>query len=334
MENNVKKMVEYINYMIIKNIELLKNDLTIKESADIERISELMIQTESIQRSDADIDFHIYLSNFNKSIEETSNQNEMIKKFRDFISNLADYSGFFVLKNDKAVCFDVYPEDSSITRGYSFDFLNMDDDYCSLENSSLPNSVKDIFNGFKNVYVFPIHVKYKHSGYVIASLKELSSVNIIRVAISILSREFTLLPLKAKLKSNIQNDTSSQSHVQETQPQPQPQPQNSEHKTIEVQDDGEIVITNSVSGSYAGDEDELTRAKKYAKLLVDELELYNKKAVDKGRMKGSLKSLLKSDIERSYESFRHRFGNSDKVPDEIFEQAILMYLAKGNPDLL
>jgi hypothetical protein len=329
MENNAKKIAEYINYMINKNVEMIKNEITIKEQADIDRINQLLGKDSVVQKSELSVGCFKVLSDFNTLIDNAATQVDMIKSFREFISKMADYSGFFVSKNEKAVCFDVYPENSPLAKGFSFDFVLMDSCCKKLEEAPFPASVKEIFANFKNVYVFPVFVKYKHSGYIIASLKDESFADAVKVAASTLSREFTLLPLKTKLKPKT---TVS---VKKEQPQKQSaQTQSEQHKTIEVRDDGEVIIQASVSGSFAGDEDEISRAKRYAKLLVDELELYNKKAVDKGRLKGGLKSLLKADIERSYESFRHRFSNTDRVPDEIFEQALLMYLAKGNPDLL
>jgi len=328
MENNAKKIAEYINYMITKNIELIKNEIAVKEQADIDRVNELLKNDNVVQKSDSSVDSVKILSDFNTLIDNAVTQIDMIKSFREFVSKVADYSGFFVSKNEKAVCFDVYPENSPLSKGFSFDFVQMDGCYKKLEDAPFPTSVKEIFANFKNVYVFPVFVKYKHSGYIIASLKEEYFVDAVKVAASILSREFTLLPLKTKLKPK-------PTVVKEEQPKQKAEEQHPEqHKTIEVQDDGEVIIKASVSGSFAGDEDELSRAKRYAKLLVDELELYNKQAVDKGRQRGGLKSLLKADIERSFESFRQRFSNSDRVPDAVFEQALVMYLAKGNPDLL
>ncbi len=334
MENNAKKIAEYINYMITKNVELIKNEITVKEQADIDRVNELLKNENVVQKSDSSGECFKILSEFNSSIDSAVSQMDMIKSFRDFISKVADYSGFFVSKNEKAICFDVYPENSPLSKGFSFDFVQMDSCCKKLEEAPFPPSVKEIFANFKNVYVFPVFVKYKHSGYIIASLKDESFFDAVKVAVSTLSREFTLLPLKTKLKPKTTVSVKKEQPQQQPQEQQKKQTESEQHKTIEVQDDGEVIITSSVSGSFAGDEDELSRAKRYAKLLVDELELYNKKAVDKGRVKGGLKSLLKADIERSYESFRQRFSNTDRVPDAIFEQALLMYLAKGNPDLL
>lgn len=75
-------------------------------------------------------------------------------------------------------------------------------------------------------------------------------------------------------------------------------------------------------------------ARRFARLLVSEIKLYNEAAVNEGRAKGDIYMRLKKDIDRSVESYNQR------IPEEVRQQFDYLYdelvrqLADGEPGRL
>jgi hypothetical protein len=75
-------------------------------------------------------------------------------------------------------------------------------------------------------------------------------------------------------------------------------------------------------------------AKRFAKLLVSEIELYNKAKVADGRKNGDLYKRLKSDIDRSRQTFEKRFGKTAAKQFDYFHDEIVRTLAANDAALL
>ncbi len=75
-------------------------------------------------------------------------------------------------------------------------------------------------------------------------------------------------------------------------------------------------------------------AKRFAKLLVSEIELYNKNKVADGRKNSDLYKRLKSDIDRSRQTFEKRFGKTVGKEFDYFHDEIVKTLAGSNAELL
>jgi hypothetical protein len=83
------------------------------------------------------------------------------------------------------------------------------------------------------------------------------------------------------------------------------------------------------------DEDELHRkAHRFAKLLVDEIRLYNQEKVEEGRRHSDLLSRLGVEIEKSRNAYDKRYGHSLGGSTDYFQQELVRILANNNPDLL
>ncbi len=80
-------------------------------------------------------------------------------------------------------------------------------------------------------------------------------------------------------------------------------------------------------------EDEVQRkARRFAKLLVDEIKLYNQAKVAEGRQHRDLYDRLKEDIEKSRASFEKRYGSTVNASD-YFRQELVRILADNDPSL-
>lgn len=75
-------------------------------------------------------------------------------------------------------------------------------------------------------------------------------------------------------------------------------------------------------------------AKRFAKLLVSEIELYNKTKVADGRKNKDVYSRLKSDIERSRQTYEKRFAKSVVKQVDYFHEELVRTLAANDPSLL
>ena len=82
------------------------------------------------------------------------------------------------------------------------------------------------------------------------------------------------------------------------------------------------------------DEEVHKKAKRFAKLLVDEIKLYNKKKVEEGRSKRNLYTLLKDDIEKSRATYDKRYGQTAAAPANYFNSELVRILADGDKTLL
>ncbi len=75
-------------------------------------------------------------------------------------------------------------------------------------------------------------------------------------------------------------------------------------------------------------------AKRFAKLLVSEIELYNKAKVAEGRKNGDLYKRLKSDIDRSRQTYEKRFGKTVGKQHDYFHEELIRTLTGNESSLL
>ena len=75
-------------------------------------------------------------------------------------------------------------------------------------------------------------------------------------------------------------------------------------------------------------------ARRFARLLVSEIKLYNEEEVDRGRAEKDLAKRLKDDIDRSREMFEKRIPAEIRTGHDYFQEELVRILADGNPDVL
>ncbi|RLE23805.1 MAG: hypothetical protein DRJ08_01950 [Acidobacteria bacterium] len=240
-----------------------------------------------------------------------SDQVSLIASFLKICGDFCDYNGFFIFKGGGASCYDatlhkVFPQKGMTVAVERFN------EPMTLADSPLPDEIKDQFSGISDVYVLPLTLKFKPAGFVLTVLSESGLLDFMKTVVSLMSRELTLMPYKAK--ALLGRSTA------ETEKIPSVQSKSSTGSRASI--------------SSIGMESPLERAIRYAKLLASEIKLYNEKAVNRGLQEGGIRKLLSVDIERSYNSFRERFPNSEEIPDRIFDEALIQYVADGNADLL
>jgi len=84
------------------------------------------------------------------------------------------------------------------------------------------------------------------------------------------------------------------------------------------------------AGMSAEDADTHRKAQRFARLLVDEIKLYNQAKVAEGRRNKDLYDRLKEDIEKSRSTFQKRYGNTAAASGDYFQKEVVRSLAEDD----
>ncbi|HEY7351668.1 MAG TPA: hypothetical protein VH596_02765 [Terriglobales bacterium] len=76
------------------------------------------------------------------------------------------------------------------------------------------------------------------------------------------------------------------------------------------------------------------KAQRFARLLMDEIKLYNQAKVSEGRKHKDLYDRLKEDIEKSRTTYQKRYGNTSAASADYFNQELIRSLAEDDVSLL
>ncbi len=84
----------------------------------------------------------------------------------------------------------------------------------------------------------------------------------------------------------------------------------------------------------AEEQDLHRKAKRFAKLLVDEIKLYNQSKVAEGRQNREIYKVLREDIEKSRATYNKRYGNTPVASANYFSDEVIRILADNDRALL
>jgi hypothetical protein len=84
------------------------------------------------------------------------------------------------------------------------------------------------------------------------------------------------------------------------------------------------------AGLSAEDADTHRKAQRFARLLVDEIKLYNQAKVAEGRRNKDLYDRLKEDIEKSRSTFQKRYGTTAAASGDYFQKEVVRSLAEDD----
>jgi hypothetical protein len=94
------------------------------------------------------------------------------------------------------------------------------------------------------------------------------------------------------------------------------------------------VSTHAASGPIGEEEKAHNDARRFARLLVSEIKLYNEQKVAEGRRGGDLYDRLKEDIDRSRQMYEKRVTPSVATKFDYFYDELVGTLAEGDPSKL
>jgi len=88
------------------------------------------------------------------------------------------------------------------------------------------------------------------------------------------------------------------------------------------------------AGLSPEDADTHRKAQRFARLLVDEIKLYNQAKVAEGRRNRDLYDRLKDDIEKSRSSYQKRYGNTIAASGDYFQKEVVRSLAEEDASIM
>ena len=92
--------------------------------------------------------------------------------------------------------------------------------------------------------------------------------------------------------------------------------------------------TDPFAGMSAEDADTHRKAQRFARLLVDEIKLYNQAKVAEGRRHKDLYDRLKEDIDKSRSTYQKRYGSSVAASGDYFQKEVVRSLAEEDVAVL
>jgi hypothetical protein len=92
--------------------------------------------------------------------------------------------------------------------------------------------------------------------------------------------------------------------------------------------------TDPFAGMSSEDADTHRKAQRFARLLVDEIKLYNQAKVAEGRRNKDLYDRLKEDIEKSRSTFQKRYGNTAAAGGDYFQKEVVRSLAEDDNSVM
>jgi hypothetical protein len=92
--------------------------------------------------------------------------------------------------------------------------------------------------------------------------------------------------------------------------------------------------TDPLAGLSPEDADVHRKAQRFARLLVDEIKLYNQAKVAEGRRNKDLYDRLKEDIDKSRGTFQKRYGNTVAASGDYFQHELVRSLAEDDISIM
>jgi len=89
-----------------------------------------------------------------------------------------------------------------------------------------------------------------------------------------------------------------------------------------------------VPAASSEDQDTHRKAQRFARLLVDEIKLYNQAKVAEGRKHKDLYNRLKETIEKSRATYQKRYGNTVASSGNYFQHELVRSLAEDDISIM
>jgi len=127
-------------------------------------------------------------------------------------------------------------------------------------------------------------------------------------------------------------------HAPKHVPASVPTPAEPAAEVVETTSHASAAATAAAADPWAGmspeDADIHRKAQRFARLLVDEIKLYNQAKVAEGRRHKDLYDRLKEDIDKSRGTFHKRYGNTAAASADYFHNELVRSLAEDDPSIM
>jgi len=119
-------------------------------------------------------------------------------------------------------------------------------------------------------------------------------------------------------------------HTAKAAPEPEPAAEVVEVGARAAAASAAAPATDPFAGLSAEDADTHRKAQRFARLLVDEIKLYNQAKVAEGRRNKDLYDRLKEDIDKSRATFTKRYGSTAAASGDYFQKEVVRSLAEDD----
>ena len=123
-------------------------------------------------------------------------------------------------------------------------------------------------------------------------------------------------------------------HTAKSAPEPEPAAEVVEVASAASASAAAAPAADPFAGLSPEDADTHRKAQRFARLLVDEIKLYNQAKVNEGRRNKDLYDRLKEDIDKSRATFQKRYGNTAAASADYFSREVIRSLAEDDASVL
>ena len=123
-------------------------------------------------------------------------------------------------------------------------------------------------------------------------------------------------------------------HTAKSEPEPEPATEVVEVASAASASAAAAPAADPFAGLSPEDADTHRKAQRFARLLVDEIKLYNQAKVNEGRRNKDLYDRLKEDIDKSRATFQKRYGNTAAASGDYFSREVVRSLAEDDMSVM
>lgn len=189
-----------------------------------------------------------------------------------------------------------------------------------------------------NALVLPLVVKDKVAAFVYADAGMDPHSRIDASALQVLVRDAGLwLELLALRKSGGAAAAEAPAPAAEADPEPvaAPEPEPEPVAAAAAAAPALTPTMPSISAAIPPQDEEIhKKARRFAKLLVDEIRLYNQAKVQEGRANKDIYDRLREDIDKSRATYEKRYGSTPAASADYFTQEVVRILADNDRSLM
>lgn len=190
-----------------------------------------------------------------------------------------------------------------------------------------------------NATVLPLVVREKVSAlvYVDAGAEGRADLSAVRVLVRTAAMWLEILALRKLAGSATEAEAPTavaSAAVAEPSPAPEPPPMAAAAAAPIPSAPAASAGSADLSGLSSEDQEVHKKAKRFAKLLVDEIKLYNQKKVEEGKKNRDIYTRLKEDIDKSRQTYEKRWGSSAAASANYFQAELVRILADSDASLM
>jgi hypothetical protein len=272
------------------------------------------------------------------SIQESGVQADILKALLEGIAGFSPRSALFVVRGTALAGWQARGFSDDNIRGLSLDGSRGLAARSIQERARASAAASEFDSAFierqgnpwdGNATVFPLVVKEKVAAIVYCDSGRDTGKQTDYSAVEVLTRFACLWLEHAAVKKHV-GAAGTETGVVTASPPPPPPPAAQPHAPASASSPPDPAL----DGLPAEEQELHKKARRFAKLLVDEIKLYNQSKVAEGRQNRDLYKVLREDIEKSRATYDKRYGSTPVAGAKYFDSEVVRVLADNDRSLL